>query len=193
RIHIKLEKQFKVSAPTIYRYMHILGLKLWLRQKKRMRKSAEIKKKNVATGFIVGWFLSKNNDLRLYIKTWKTAEKYRQLKTKMIVHSDNGSQYTAEWMWNYAKKHNILISVSCPGNSLDNATCETFFSQLVHENPNLEKCDSFDSLSNLIDKYINYYNYNRITINLKCPPAFVYLLSIKEKTSLLIVKQTSLS
>ena len=131
--------------------------------------------KDAKSGFIVGHKLSKVNDNKIWKDTLENANQFRQINKKLVIHSDNGNQYTSIWMRRYAKKNNIIISLSRAGNSIDNAICETFFSQLKHELPNLEKQQTFNELENIINNYINYHNYERIMIKHKDTPASFYL------------------
>lgn len=131
--------------------------------------------KDAKSGFIVGHKLSKVNDNKIWKDTLENANQFRQINKKLVIHSDNGNQYTSIWMRRYAKKNNIIISLSRAGNSIDNAICETFFSQLKHELPNLEKQQTFNELENMINNYINYHNYERIMIKHKDTPASFYL------------------
>ncbi|AHB36159.1 putative transposase [Spiroplasma apis B31] len=132
--------------------------------------------KDANTGFIVGHEVSLKNDIDIYRKTLEKASLHRQdLSKKLIIHSDNGNQYTSIFAKRYAKKNNIIISLSRPGNSIDNGMCETFFSSLKEEWKIKLKQDEFLKLKLAIDNYIEFYNYERIMIKHKSPPAYAYL------------------
>ncbi|WP_100679269.1 IS3 family transposase [Mesoplasma tabanidae] len=73
----------------------------------------------------------------------------------------------------------MIISLSNPGLSLDNAACETFFSQLKTEEPEVLKQKDFNRIKEIIQNYINYYNFIRIRIKSKNPPAYNYLKQAK--------------
>lgn len=130
--------------------------------------------KDVATGFIVGHKVSKVNDNKIYKDTWDIALKYHDKSKSKIIHSDNGFQYTSIWAQRFAKANNITISLSKPGSSLDNAACETFFSQLKTECKEVLVQKSFEKINELINNYINYYNFERIRVKDKRPPANSY-------------------
>ncbi len=54
----------------------------------------------------------------------------RRPTEKVIVHSDQGSQFTSlEWQ-TFLKQHNMEASMSRRGNCYDNAVAESFFSSL---------------------------------------------------------------
>ncbi|QGS51537.1 IS3 family transposase [Spiroplasma tabanidicola] len=138
--------------------------------------------KDANTGFIVGHKLSLKNDVELYRKTLEKASFYRNdLSKKLIIHSDNVNQYTSIFAKKYAKRNNIIISLSRPGNSIDNAMCETFFSSLKEEWKQQLKQNNFLDLEKSIDNYIEFYNYERIMVKHKTPPAYVYLKLTQNK------------
>ncbi len=69
------------------------------------------------------------------------------------------------------KKKNIIISLSKPGCSLDNAMCETFFSSLKTEWLKTEdKNKNYEFIKSKVYQYINYYNFKRIRIKTKSTP-----------------------
>ncbi|AXK51757.1 putative transposase [Spiroplasma alleghenense] len=135
--------------------------------------------KDACSGFIVSHEISINNDLNIYRNSLKKAEHYRDSQQKTIIHSDNGVQYTSYFARQYAKKNNFIISLSRPGNSLDNAMCETFFSSLKSETPKLLLQSNFEDLVKMINEYINYYNYERVMLKHKGPPCYKYLKTKK--------------
>ncbi|NSM10203.1 transposase [Moraxella bovoculi] len=66
------------------------------------------------------------------------------------------------------KNHGITQSMSRKGNCLDNAVIESFFGTLKEEIfYEQSKFTSLNELKKLIDKYIHYYNYDRIKTKLK--------------------------
>lgn len=51
----------------------------------------------------------------------------------MLVHSDQGSQYTSDDWQSFLKAHGMVASMSRRGNCHDNAVAESFFSLLKKE------------------------------------------------------------
>jgi len=49
-----------------------------------------------------------------------------QKDDKVILHSDQGSQYSSYEYKTFAKKYNIILSMSRRGNCYDNAVAESF-------------------------------------------------------------------
>jgi putative transposase len=126
--------------------------------------------KDAKTGFITGWVVSKRNDNKIYINTLKMAEKHFDFNKKIIIHSDNGFQYTSLFSQKYCANNNIIISLSRAGNSIDNAMCETFFSSLKTEYLHKKKIRTFDEMHKLVSDYIDFYNYKRIMLKHKSSP-----------------------
>lgn len=140
--------------------------------------------KDVYSGYIVGHKVSKTNDNKIYIDTWKEAIKFKKQDEKIIIHSDNGFQYTSIWARRFTHNNNLVISLSRPGSSLDNAACETFFSQLKTECPEVLKQHSYEHVVEKIEAYINYYNNQRITLKHKTTPFETYFKTeIKNPTT----------
>lgn len=54
----------------------------------------------------------------------------RQPKTKVMLHSDQGSQYGSADYLAFMKEHNLVPSMSRAGNCHDNAVAESFFATI---------------------------------------------------------------
>lgn len=57
----------------------------------------------------------------------------RQPKDTILVHSDQGSQFTGHDWQGFLRDHNLLSSMSRRGNCHDNAVAESFFQLLKRE------------------------------------------------------------
>lgn len=86
---------------------------------------------------------------------------------KPILHSDQGWQYRMKEYQGILRKNRIIQSMSRKGNCLDNAVIENFFGTLKSEMFYIKKYLSVEELQDDIDEYIDYYNNNRIRLNLK--------------------------
>ena len=53
----------------------------------------------------------------------------RQPTDTVLVHSDQGSQYGSDDWARFCREHHLQPSMSCRGNSWDNAVAESFFSK----------------------------------------------------------------
>ena len=78
----------------------------------------------------------------------------------LIIHSDQGSTYTASLYRNILAKYGVKQSMSRRGNCLDNAPIESFFGHLKDE-VNTKSCKSYEEVVIKIKDYINYYNNDR--------------------------------
>ncbi|KGF08582.1 transposase [Tissierellia bacterium S5-A11] len=108
----------------------------------------------------------------------KAFRKFPKLKN-LILHSDQGWQYQHKYYVNELKKHGIKQSMSRKGNCYDNSTMETFFGRLKNEvYYGYEKSyRSFEEFSKTIEKYIYYYNNERIQSKTKWMPPTKYRLA----------------
>jgi len=64
----------------------------------------------------------------LLMAIWRRKPKHR-----VIIHSDQGSQYTSHEWQAFLSKHNMEASMSRRGNCYDNAVAESFFQLLKRE------------------------------------------------------------
>lgn len=87
--------------------------------------------------------------------------------TKTIIHSDQGHQYQHEMYRNaIANREGVEQSMSRKGNCLDNGACESFFGRLKEEKFYGISFSSIEELAETCDKFIYYYNWERIQIEL---------------------------
>ena len=88
-------------------------------------------------------------------------------QTNLILHSDQGWQYQMKQYQYLLKQKGIKQSMSRKGNCLDNAIIENFFGILKSELFYLKRYSSINQLKQEIIDYIEYYNNERIKLNLK--------------------------
>jgi putative transposase len=102
----------------------------------------------------------------------------RKPNGKVIVHSDQGSQYGSDDWLRFCREHSLEPSMSRRGNCWDNAVVESFFSSLkkerikkrIYKTRDLARADIFDYIevfynrqrrhSHLVFDYIEVF-YNR--------------------------------
>jgi transposase InsO family protein len=109
---------------------------------------------------VVAYETSERNDLKLVMDTIKKAKKRRNVKG-IILHSDQGFQYTSRQYQNLLKKYGIVPSMSRKGNCLDNACVENFFGHLKSELMYLSVFNNNQQVIKAIKKYIRFYNHDR--------------------------------
>lgn len=82
------------------------------------------------------------------------------------MHSDQGWQYQMKKYQQMLAQKGITQSMSRKGNCLDNAVMENFFGTIKSELFYLNQYSSIDQLKKQIKEYIQYYNRDRIRLNL---------------------------
>ena len=84
-----------------------------------------------------------------------------------LFHSDQGWQYQHAEYQRLLATHNITQSMSRKGNCMDNGAMENFFGRLKVEMFYGEKFESVNAFIDELERYIDYYNNERISIKLK--------------------------
>lgn len=79
---------------------------------------------------VIGWSMTHRPQSDLVIKALLMAVLRRQPQTTVLVHSDQGSQYTSDDWRKILEENNLEMSMSRRGNCHDNAVAESFFSLL---------------------------------------------------------------
>ena len=103
---------------------------------------------------------SYHTDADLAIRTLKEdLKKIEQKKGQVILHSDQGSQYTSKAFVNFCKEQGIIQSISRKANPTDNAPIERYFNTLKHEFLDFYKFESETKLFNAINNFA-YVTYN---------------------------------
>lgn len=85
---------------------------------------------------VIGWSMSSRIKGDLVTDALKMALDNRETTSKVVVHSDQGSQYTSEQYQRTLKRHGMICSMSRKGNCWDNAVAESFFHSLKTERTN---------------------------------------------------------
>jgi putative transposase len=93
-------------------------------------------------------------------------------------HSDQGWAYQMKAYVHTLKEDKIFQSMSRKGNCLDNSVMENFFGIMKQEMYYGEVYYSFDELKEAIEKYIKYYNEQRIKEKLGWMSPVEYRLSL---------------
>ncbi|MGB0784377.1 MAG: IS3 family transposase, partial [Marinomonas sp.] len=82
---------------------------------------------------VVGWSMSSRMESDLVTQALLSAVWRRKPKSTVLIHSDQGCQFTGyEWQ-SFLEKHNLKPSMSRRGNCHDNAVAESFFQLLKRE------------------------------------------------------------
>jgi putative transposase len=82
---------------------------------------------------VVGWSMQPRLRRDLVLQSLLSAVWRRKPTEKVLVHSDQGSQYSSDDTLRFLKAHNLEPSMSRRGNCHDNAVAESFFHTLKTE------------------------------------------------------------
>ena len=82
---------------------------------------------------VVGWSMKSQMTSDLSIDALLMAVWRRKPKQEVMVHSDQGSQYSSSDWHSFLKANNLVASMSRRGNCHDNAVAESFFQLLKRE------------------------------------------------------------
>lgn len=126
--------------------------------------------KDLFDGFIIAHQLSRHNSIRLVLDTLERARQAAPLATEVMLHSDQGFQYTSRQYAQWIRQRQMTASMSRKGNCWDNAPIESFFAQLKEEMLRHIQTPTLAEAHNLIDEYIYFYNYERIQLRTKQTP-----------------------
>lgn len=82
---------------------------------------------------VIGWSMNSRMESELVTQALLAAVWRRKPKNTVLIHSDQGSQFTGyEWQ-DFLAEHNLKPSMSRKGNCHDNAVAESFFQLLKRE------------------------------------------------------------
>jgi len=133
--------------------------------------------KDLHGGFIVAHVLGRSNSVTLVTKTLQLAHDKEKVTAGLILHSDQGHQYTSHAYAVLTQQYNITPSMSRRGNCWDNAPMENFFGHLKQEALRQFKTPTFEEAKQIVDEYIYFFNYERIQLKTKQTPYQVRCLS----------------
>ena len=113
---------------------------------------------------IVAYKTATQQTVNLVLDTIRLAMKKekKRVASELQLHSDQGFQYTSQAYFKLTQSYGITPSMSKKGNPYDNAMAENFFSILKTACIYRHKPRTFSEANNLIDRYIHFYNNERI-------------------------------
>ena len=79
---------------------------------------------------VIGWALQSRQTTDVVLQALLMAVWRRKPKDKVLIHSDQGSQFTSMDWASFLRYHNLVHSMSRRGNCHDNAVAESFFNLL---------------------------------------------------------------
>ena len=130
---------------------------------------------------IIGYALSSRLTTDLVTEAFTRAVRTRTIAPGLILHSDQGCQYTSTQFQQLLKSYGIRSSMSARGNCYDNAITETFFHTLKTEHIYFEQFTTRKEAELSIFDYIEiFYNRQRrhSSLGYKSPVEFEHQLII---------------
>ena len=124
---------------------------------------------------VVGWAMDSKSTQQLVSEALAMAVQSREPRPGLLLHSDQGSQYTSHAYLKQVKAYGMVLSMSRRGNCQDNAVAESFFHSLKIEWVRNRIYKKIEEAKQSIFKYIEmFYNRQRLhsTNGYKSP--FVY-------------------
>lgn len=117
--------------------------------------------KDLFNNEIIAYHMSLRNDNELVLQTFRNAFGKTKDVSGLIVHSDQGFQYTSYAYHDMLPKVGAQISMSRRGNCFDNASMESFFSHLKAEGLYPYNIRSLEEAQRRIKEFIHFYNQER--------------------------------
>jgi transposase InsO family protein len=157
-IHLNLAKRVKVRGPN----------QLWVADITYVRLKTEfVYLAVVLDAFsrkVVGWSLDRTLQTRLPLVALKHAIVNRQPQPGLVHHTDRGVQYTSADYVRVLRDHQMMLSMSRPGNPYDNAGCESFMKTLKREEIHASDYNDLRHLAESVREFIEHY-YNRCRLH----------------------------
>lgn len=153
----RLIKEFDVDGPNI----------LWVTDFTELKDEGEEKVYlcvylDIYSRMIVGYSFSSVPDTKFVSRALKDALENRGYPKYLLIHSDQGAQYTSEEFLHLTDELEIVRSFSRRGKPADNPVAEAFFSVLKREEYNRNVYPSIPLLKAAVVRYIKWYNEERI-------------------------------
>lgn len=115
---------------------------------------------------IVAYKTGTEQTVNLVLDTIRLAmrKEKKKVAAELQLHSDQGAQYASQAYFDLTQEYGITPSMSRRGNCYDNAMAENFFSILKTECIYRQKPATFKEAAEMIDRYIYFYNNQRIQL-----------------------------
>jgi putative transposase len=135
---------------------------------------------------VVGWELSRSLGEGLALRALEMAIRSRKPAVGLVHHSDRGAHYASGEYVALLEKHQMVASMSRPGNPYDNAKCERFMQTLKREEIYASAYRDLEHLRENLEEFIDrYYNKKRLhsALGYRSPQEFERALA-KQKPGL---------
>jgi transposase InsO family protein len=111
---------------------------------------------------VIASITDRNITSDLAIRTLQKAlDSQPEITGELILHSDQGSQYTSKAFIEFCESVNVTQSMSKAGYPYDNAPMERYFNTLKNECTNLYEFDTEEDLCKAVEEFA-YVTYNHV-------------------------------
>lgn len=118
---------------------------------------------------ILGWNVLTRHTIDLVLGALKDA--LRGHAPPMILHADQGSEYTADEYLAFVRSLGTHPSFSAPASPWENGYMESWYDKLKVDLGDPDRYDTLGAFIAAIAAQMHYYNHDRIHTALKMPPA----------------------
>ena len=113
---------------------------------------------------ILGYRIAAEMTASLVTDTVRDILQKEKVADGLVLHSDQGAQYTAQTYYDLSQAYHFMPSMSKRGCPYDNASMENFFGKLKAKCLNRRKFASRKALQEVVAQYVQFYNYERIQL-----------------------------
>ena len=113
---------------------------------------------------VLAWRIGDDMASSLVTNTVRDALIQEKATNGLILHSDQGSQYTSKAYFDLSQEYHFSPSMSSPGCPYDNAAMENFFGTLKCECLYRAHYSTKAEVEQLVVEYVYFYNYERINL-----------------------------
>ena len=111
------------------------------------------------SGLVVGWSMSARQDCQVVVQAVLMAIWQRPTRMAIILHSDQGCQFTSEEYQQFLAAHQVICSMSTVGSCADNAAAESFFGVLKRERVNRRQYQTrAEARADIVDDIEHWHN-----------------------------------
>ncbi len=124
---------------------------------------------------IVEWELSDTFDNLLVMRpAERLLKKKMSTEHQVLLHSDQGVQYSSAGYCNLLREYNVVQSMSRAGNPRDNAVMESFWGRFKDALRYHFRYWEAKNLHSVVEQAIHYFNYERPVRKLKGKPPVLF-------------------
>jgi len=113
---------------------------------------------------VIGWSLDRTLAARIVVTALQRAIEQRKPPPGVVVHNDQGVQYSSAEHNDVLQANGMIASMSRPANPYDNAACESFMKTLKQEEIYCNRYKDFEELSAHLEEFLEAY-YNRVRLH----------------------------